>query len=65
MAEGLEQSIRESAQAPKRAQGDSGSAEQHSLNEQIDADRYLASKEAGKKQRRGLRLSKLVPPGSD
>ncbi len=31
MAENLEQNIRENAQGPKRAQGDSGSVEQHPL----------------------------------
>lgn len=64
MAEDLQQTIRENAAGPKRAQGDSGSVEQHPLPEQIEADRYLASKEAVKKGRRGLRFSKLVPPGS-
>jgi len=64
VAEDLEQTIRENAAGPKRAQGDSGSVEQHSLAEQIETDRYLATKEAVKKSTRGLRFSKLVPPGS-
>lgn len=64
MAEDLEQTIRENAQGPAKATGDSGSVEQHPLPEQIEADRYLATKEAVKKGRRGLRFSKLVPPGS-
>jgi len=64
MAEPLDDIIRENAQGPKRAQGDSGSIEQHSPTEQIAADRYLASKEAVRKGRRGLRFSKLVPPGT-
>jgi hypothetical protein len=29
----------------------------------VEADRYLASKEAAKKPNRGLRFNKLVPPG--
>mgnify|MGYP000129695451 FL=1 len=64
MAEDLEQTIRENAAGPKRAQGDSGSVEQHSLADQIEADRYLASKEAVKKPTKGLRFTKLVPPGT-
>ena len=48
MAEDLDNTIRENAAGPKRAAGDSGSVEQHSLTEQIEADRYLASKEAAK-----------------
>jgi hypothetical protein len=63
MAEDLEQNIRENAQGPKKAQGDAGSVEQHPLPEQIEADRYLASKEAAKKGL-GVRMTKVVPPGA-
>ena len=63
MAEDLEQTIRENAQGPKRAQGDSGSVEQHDLKDQIEADRYLSSKEAAKKGL-GVRMTKVVPPGA-
>jgi hypothetical protein len=55
--------LRENAAGPKRAQGDSGSVEQHSLTEQIEADRYLSSKEAAKKGL-GIRMTKVVPPGA-
>jgi hypothetical protein len=37
---------------------------QHSLKDQIEADRYLASREAGDKPTKLLRLTKLVPPGA-
>jgi len=37
--------------------------EQHSLKDQIEADRYLASKEAAKRGL-GVKRSKLVPPGA-
>ncbi len=63
MPEELEQAIRENAQGPKRAQGDSGSVEQHSLAEQIEADRYLASADAVTKKL-GVRMTKVVPPGA-
>lgn len=63
MAEDLEQNIRENAAGPKRAQGDSGSVEQHDLKDQIEADRYLSSKEAAKKGL-GVRMTKVVPPGA-
>ena len=43
--------------------GDEGAVEQHSLMDQIEADRYLASKKAAKKGL-GVRLVKLVPPGA-
>jgi hypothetical protein len=50
MAETVEDAIRKNAQGPKRAQGDSGSVEQHPLTEQIKAVRHLASKEAAKEK---------------
>lgn len=64
MAETVEDAIRGNAEGPKRAQGDSGSVEQHSLKDQIEADRYLTSKQAVQDPKRGLRFTKLVPPGS-
>lgn len=64
MTEDLEQTIRENAQGPAKAAGDSGSMEQHSLTEQIAADRYLSSKSAVRSKGLGIRISKLVPPGA-
>jgi hypothetical protein len=61
----LDDKIRENAEGPAKASGDAGSVEQHPLPDQIEADRYLASKEAAKQPRRGLRFNKLVPPGAD
>ncbi len=61
--ENLEDTIRENAAGPKRAQGDSGSIEQHSLQDQIAADRYLASKEAVK-HGMGIRNVKISPDGT-
>ena len=63
MAENLDNIIRENASGPKRARGNSGEMEQHSLSEQIEADRYLNSKQA-MKSGLGIRKSKLVPPGA-
>jgi len=65
MADDLEDEIRKNAEGPAKASGDAGSVEQHKLAEQIEADRYLASKEAVKKPHRGLRFTKIVPPGAD
>jgi len=64
MADEIDKTIEENAKGPKRATGDSGSVEQHSLDDQIAADRYLASKKAARSKGLGIRLSKLVPPGS-
>jgi hypothetical protein len=65
MAEELDDTIRQNATGPAKAAGDAGSVEQHRLPDQIAADRYLASKEAAKSKRRGLRLNKLLPPGAE
>jgi hypothetical protein len=65
MADDLTQTISENAQAPAKASGDAGSMEQHSLPDQIAADRYLESKKAAKKKGLGIGLKKLVPPGTD
>ncbi len=64
MADDLKQTIAENAAGPKKAQGDAGSVEQHSLQDQIAADRYLASKEAAKVGPKALRFTRTVPPGS-
>ena len=63
MADDLDDTIRENAEGPAKAAGDAGSVEQHKLSDQIEADRYLASKEAAKSKSRGLRFDKFVPPG--
>lgn len=60
----LAQTIAENAKGPKKATGDSGSVEQYPLTEQIEADRYLASKRAAASRSKGIRISKLVPPGA-
>ncbi len=65
MADALDETIRENAQGPAKASGDSGSMEQHSLPDQIAADRYLESKKAALGKGLGIGLKKLVPPGAD
>ena len=65
MSEELDNTIRENAKGPAKVAGDAGSVEQHKPSEQVAADRYLASKEAAKSKRRGLRFNKLVPPGAE
>ena len=60
----ISDNLAENAAAPKRAQGDAGSAEQHSLPDQIAADSYLRSIGALKKRRLGYRRVQLVPGGN-
>ena len=56
--------IEDSAEGPKRARGDEGEVEQHSIPDQIEADRYLDGRTGVEVQTRGLRFNKLSPPGS-
>ncbi len=65
MAENLDNTIRDNAAGPKRASGDAGSVDQHSLKDQIDADKYLAGKAAAAKNpAKAFTRAKIVPPGS-
>jgi hypothetical protein len=63
MSDDLDQTIRENAQGPAEAHGDSGGVKQHSLKDQIEADRFLASKQAVKSKSRGVRFTKISLPG--
>ena len=65
MADDLEQTILDNAQGPARATADGMSVEQHSLSEQIAADKYLQSKKASRQKGLGIALKKLVPPGTE
>ena len=65
MADDLDETIRDNAQGPARASGDSGSMEQHRLRDQIEADRYLSSKKAARSKGLGIRITKIVPPGTE
>ena len=56
--------IETNAQNPAEAAGDSIRVKQHSLPDQIAADRYLKSNAANKSKTRGLLLTKLSPPGA-
>ena len=60
----LEDTIRDNASGPAKATGDGTSMEQHPLPGQIAADKYLASKRAGKNPAKALTRVKIVPPGA-
>ena len=59
-----EEALREAAEQPAKATVDGQSVEQHPLRDQIEADRYLASKDAARKPGLGIKFAKIVPPGS-
>jgi hypothetical protein len=64
MAENLDDIIRDNAQGPSKASGDSGSMEQHPLPDLIEADRYLENKKASRNKGLGIALKKIAPPGT-
>lgn len=55
--------IKENLKNPFRVKGDNGEVEQHRLRDQIEAEKYLASKEAFKNNT-GLKFSRLKPGGT-
>ena len=63
MAEEIEDAIREAAQQPAEVSVDGQTVKQQPLRDQIEADRYLASKSAAKKGL-GVRKTKVIPPGA-
>jgi hypothetical protein len=64
VADDLSDAIRDNAAGPHSASGDTGSMQQHSLPDQIAADKYLASKRAMGKKGLGLTRVKIIPPGT-
>ena len=64
MADELDNAIETNAKGPKQAGADGVNVQQHSLPDQIAADKYLASKSALSSGSMGLRKRKIVPPGT-
>ena len=66
MSDELASKIDTVAQGPKRVRTDAGEVESQSLADMIEADKYLASRNAtaAGNTHRGLRFNKLIPPGS-
>lgn len=52
----LSSQIETNAAGPKKAKSDEGEFEQHSLSEQIEADRYLNNRGAARAKGFGLRV---------
>jgi hypothetical protein len=60
----IDKSIKENAKGPKSVDIDGQKVEQHSIDDQIEADRYLNSKKAFKGKNWGLKKGKFIPPGA-
>jgi len=57
--------LKENATGPKKASGDEGSVEQHALGDVIEADRYIKNTQASRRPFGGVRMTKLIPPGTE
>ena len=65
MADDLKDAIKKNAEGPKQASADGVTAQQHSLADQIAADKYLAAKDAAARNpAKGFARVKIVPPGT-
>ena len=65
MAEDLDSAIETNAKGPKQAGADGVNVQQHSLPDQIAADKYLAGKQAvSKNPAKALTRVKIILPGT-
>jgi len=65
VVENLEDAIRTNAEGPAEAHGDSGRMKEHSLPDQIAADKYLAGKEAVRRNpAKAFVRVKMIQPGT-
>lgn len=60
----IDERLAEAINEPRSATNDGVSATQHSLAELIAAAKFLAAQKGAKQPHRGLRFTKLVPPGA-
>lgn len=60
----IENALTENATGPKKASGDAGSVEQHSLKDQIAAEKFIQSKKAAASNGLGIKFHKLSPGGT-
>ena len=65
VADDLKDTIQQNAQGPRQASVDGVSVQQHSLPDQIAADKYLAAKKAAATNpAKAFTRVKIVPPGA-
>jgi len=64
MAEEIENAIRQNAQGPQSAEADGVRMTQHSLRDQIEADKHMGRKAAGRNPAKALTRVKIVSPGT-
>jgi hypothetical protein len=65
MADDLKEAIKQNAEGPESAEADGVRVKQHSLQDQIEADKYLAGKDAASKNpAKAFARVKIVSPGT-
>jgi hypothetical protein len=64
MSDSIENTIEENAAAPAEVSVDGQHVKQHSLQDQIAVDRYLASKKAAQSKGLGIKVFKINPGGT-
>jgi hypothetical protein len=64
MSDEIRDAIQTTATGPKRVRTDAGEVESQDIQQQIEADKYLSAKAAAGTKYRGLRINKLLPPGT-
>jgi len=63
MSDEIRDAIESTAKGPARVRTDAGEVEAQSIPDQIEADKYLASRAAASTKARGLRFNQIVPGG--
>lgn len=64
MADEIKTAIEENAVGPAEVNIDGQQVKNHKLTDQIEADRYIQSREASRSGGLGVKLLKLNPPGT-
>lgn len=62
-ASDIREAVETNATGPKRAKGDEGEVEQHSLSEQDAIASKAVANEAAAQPHRGIRFTQISPPG--
>lgn len=60
----LSDQIESAASGPKQVTVDGTVVQSHDLAQLVQADQYLAAKAASRKRHRGMRITRMVPPGA-
>ena len=63
-SDAVSQALSSAATGPASVESDAGSVRQQPLPDLIAADKYFRSRDAARSPRRGVKFTKLIPPGT-